>query len=165
MEIVVKYDNPQNTPETLLTQDQATTAFDHFIQGKTPVQVKHLMFLPLVKLETLYNRLVKIRQMIERIAKGEARLVREESHIDPNTGEKVIDVPEQLAPVPASLEELKATSLQLIQNDYDISEPLFQANSIEELQAGLNYVIEQIILHSNQANDATFDWWINQVSA
>lgn len=166
MSIIVKYDNVVTpTNELLLDQNQALEAFGLFLQGKTPNQVRRIMFLPVNKLERLHLRFVEVREMIERIVKHEARLVREVGHYEEVDGEQVwiIDTPEELCPVPQTLAKLKERSLQLVMNDYDISEPLFATDDMTTLVNALNYVIEQIILHSNSTNDATFDWWKTQV--
>lgn len=168
MELIKKYDLQNTNQEHLLSTQDALDAFDLFVLGVSITDVKHQLFLPESKLKTLYQRLVETRLMIERIMKGEARLVREEGHyeVDEVTQEQVwlVDVEEVLAPIPETIEELKSISLTLVSKDYDVTEPLFNTNNVEDLVNGINYIIDKIIQHSNTTNNATFDWWKQQIS-
>jgi hypothetical protein len=157
MEIIRKFIEPVVT-DTLLTKEQAIIAFDLFVQGGNVNSVKHQLHVPASKVETLYQRLVEIREMIERVVKGEAKLVHEEGHYD-REGNYIVDTPTVYAAVPNTLEDLQSTCLALVANDYDISEPLFETDNLMDLVDGLNYVIEKIIQYSNATNDASFDWW------
>lgn len=158
--IIKKFITVAENGETLLTQEQALQAFDLFSQGKSTFEVKCTMFLPEDKLILLYDRLVEMRLMLERLVKGEAHLTYGETN--PETGEVTEDT---FVPSPTNMTELIQAGLQLINRDYDISEPLFQSDSISELIAGIQLVLMQIVQKSNSTNDATFDWWKSQILA
>jgi len=170
MGLIKVYNETPVTPQShLLDQLDAIEAFDLFVAGKTVSEVFHILCLDINKLKTLYTRLTEVIDMMERIVKREAWLVREESHIEVNeeTGEqtKVIDVEGVICPVPTTIAKLKERCLELVQNDYDVSEPLFATDNVMDLVDGLNYVIEQVIVNSNITKDATYSWWAEQVKA
>lgn len=168
MGLLDRYKTTTETSSNLLNQEQAIAAFDLFLQGKTIGEVRLLLCLNEAKLKTLYTRLVEIIDMMERIVKREARLVREEGHWEVNgeTGEQtwVVDVEEEICPVPSTLEKLHERALQLVQNDYDITEPLFDTDNVMDLVDGLNYVIDQVIINSEANQSGTFESWKAKVT-
>lgn len=168
MEIIKKYTDEKLSNDILLNEEQALSAFDLFVEGSTPLVIKHKLFLPINKIKNLEVRLVEVREMIERIVKHEARLVREEGHWTETTedipSEYIVDVEEVLCPVPQTLSKLKERSLELVLKDYNATEPLFATDDMNTMVTALNYVIEEIIKHSNEANDATYEWWKDKVT-
>ena len=165
MTLIKKYDGVSAKEDILLTKDEALAVFNLLKVGTTVAQIKHKLFLPTKKVKVLETRLIEVREMIEKLVKGESRLVLEESHFEEIDGvtTKVIDVEEVRCPVPSTLSKLKERSVQLIGRDYDISEPLFETDDINTLVTAINYVVEQLVLHSNNTNNDTFSWWKSKV--
>lgn len=169
MGLLDRYKTVITPSSNLLTQQQAMDAFDLFISGKSVGEVRLILCLGFNKVKTLETRLIEIIDMMERIVKREARLVREEGHYEVNeeTGEQtwIVDVEEVICPVPSTLAKLKERSLELVQNDYDVTEPLFDTDNVLDLVDGLNYVIEQVIINSEPNQSGTFESWKAKVIA
>ena len=167
MEVIRICKENELVPINLLSGDAAKQAFDLFKVGKGPKAVRFAMKLPLTTTKTLEIRFGQIRDMMERIVRGEAYFQQEESHIeiDEESGESttIIDVEEVKVPASTTITTLKARSLELISQDHDMSEPLFAANSIEEVVDVLNYMIEEIIKYSNPTQDSLFPEWRTNV--
>jgi hypothetical protein len=150
------------TSPILLSETEALAAFNLFMLGKSVNQVKHTLYLPTIKLSLLYVRLMEMREMIDRIVKHEAKLVREVGHYD-EEGNYVIDTPEELCPVPQSLSMLIQRSLQLISQDYNVSEPLFDTDDISVLMTAITYVITQLVIQTNSTNNASYSWYKDKI--
>ena len=168
MGLLDRYKETPTPSSTLLTQQEAMDAFDLFLEGKTAGEIKLMLCLSnTAKVKTLEKRLVDIIDMMERIVKREARLVREEGHNETNeeTGEQtwVVDIEEVICPVPSTQTKLNERALELVSNDYDVTEPLFATDDVMELVTGLNYVIDKVIKYSESDGSGTFDSWKSKV--
>ena len=168
MSLVKKYSDTEPVVISLLAQDKAIQAFNLLLEGKSIIEVKHELSIPSAQVKLLETRFIEIRDMIERIIRHEAKLVREEGHFeisDEIEGVQtwIVDTEEVLCPVPSSLSKLQERSVELIGNDYDINEPLFDTDDLNILVTAINYAVSTLVSHSNITNDATFDWWKSKV--
>lgn len=159
-------ETPIQEPE-LLTQQQAIDAFNLLKEGKSLNYVRHTFAqqgetLSRAKLHALFVKLCMIRDMVERIMLGKAKVQYEEGHweTDPETQEQtwVIDQPVMYASIPNSMEELKQTAIEVIENDESVDISLFQG-TLQDLLSGLYYVIEEVVKYSKEDKQGTFEWF------
>jgi hypothetical protein len=159
-------DTPAPVNPKLLSKDDAIIVFNYLLEGKTPNQIKYLTKFPEAKIKLLEKRLSEIKDMIVRILNRQAWLSRPiYGDPDPETGEVECIDEGEICPVPQTLTKLQERSVELISNDYDVSEPLFNTNDISELVSGIYTVIERLVVTSNSTGDATYDWFKERLTS
>lgn len=166
MKLYNKLDDVTVQEPVLLTEEQGLAVFNALIAGKSVVEVKHLLNIPTADIKRLENKLVGVREIMKRLVRGEEVSQEEVYHFDEETGEKIIDTPIKYYPKPTSMAKLKTAVLTAINSNpnYGMGEGLFQADSLESMIDGFNYVIEQMIVQSNVSNNASFSWWKSKVT-
>jgi hypothetical protein len=160
-QIIKKYETQEQEQSIpLVSKDKALEIFDLLVEGNNIIKVKYETFTSVEQVKKLNGKFVEIRDMMERIVKHQAWLKRPVLDEQGNVIEEG-----ELCPVPQSEAKLIERSLQLINNDYDFgAEPLFDVQSVEEVQDAVEYIVHTIITHSNLTNDADYDWWKSKVT-
>lgn len=162
--IVNELELPLSTGTLLLSQTEAMAVFDCLLENKNATAIKHELHLESSKIKALIPKLIELRVLVEALVKGTKIQTAEEFHHDEETGEKVIDIAEALYPAQTAKAGLKITVMQHLLSTYDPNDGLFNVTSMSELQTGIEYVIDKFILHSNIANNATFEWYKTQLN-
>lgn len=169
---VFKVLNPKTNSNTVIfTVTEAIDIFNLHRDGKGALSIAMSKSYDVNRVKTLLLRFAEIRDMMERIVKRQAvlnRIPAVPATYDEETGEELTPaVPEQIeyVPVPQTFEKLVERSLELINKDHPVSEdPIFEANSVEEIINGVGYIVSEIIRVSKLEKDGTFDWWKEQVT-
>jgi hypothetical protein len=150
---------------SLLTQEKALDAFALLLDCKGKYFIAHTLSVLPDKVEKLNEKLIGIRNIMTRLILGTEIHTQEISHIDEETGSTIIDAAAIYYPVPTTLVDLQNATLVAIStnNEYDIGQGLFIL-SLEDMIAGVNTVIEQLVESTNSTNDATFEWWSAKIT-
>jgi hypothetical protein len=158
--------NPIQAPAPVVfTVEQSVIIFNLHKEGKPALAIAQELGLNTNRVKILLLRFAEIRDMMERIIKGEAHL--EKGYTIPaeydEIGEVVVEaivIEPVMVPVPQTLTKLIERSLELIDKDRPMSEdPIFTANTIEEVVEAVALVATEVIRLSKLEQDGTFDWW------
>jgi len=140
--------------EMLLDEFVALQVFELLLFKFSLIAIKEKVDVPMTKLINYENNLVIIRDIIERLVKGEEI----QSY-------GVNDIVNYYA-VPTSLENLKEITIQILTTNISygmVLLGLFISTTAITKEHQYGYIIDQLVSQTNSTNSATFEWWKQKI--
>lgn len=147
------------TTENTLNVDLSMALINKYATSDTLPDIgawKHELFLSKEKIKNGINDLEQIKNSITLIMNGQALVVREVSHIDSETGEKVIDTPAEYNTIPTDVTYLRQLLFDLVKMDYSIKKTGDYNFTDAELRNLTDYVANMFIKYSDGSGSASF---------
>ena len=104
----INYEKAEAVEPRVLTDDEKKAITDDFAEGKNVTEIKHTRFIPTNLILQSIKHKKDTEKLVIQLMKGNYLIAPEVSHLDEETGEKVIDTEAEYNSKPTTLVNLKA---------------------------------------------------------